>query len=93
MNDTSKNNQVILVPNRILKCSSQDYNVSLIISVPSVTSNPTNEQGWVDEIIYVDDLNKARQKQEELRKRKTSDKRRIIVVSAIQEIRNFSEFK
>lgn len=70
-----------------------DYLVSLIVIVPDTLPKPKQEKGIVDEIIYVDSLGEARQKQEELKKRKTSNKRRIIIASSIQDARNFSEFK
>lgn len=89
MDDASGTHQP--VPSGMISSTLEDYKVSLIVVVPPTPLK--NKRGVVDEILYVDSLGEAKQKQEQITKRRHSEKRRIIVASIVQEVKNFSDFE
>lgn len=89
MSDISENSQ--RVPSGIKNSSLEDYKISLLVVVPPAFSE--KERAIVDERFYIESLSEAKEKQEQIKRRRHSEKRRIIIVSIVQETKNFSDFK
>lgn len=66
-----------------------DYRVSLIV----IAKSAENEYGLCDELIYAQNLEEAKAKQNEIHRRRGECKRRVIVVQPHSESRNFSAFR